>query len=130
MVKSAISQVASIAVVILIVLAALGGYAVSSLNRQTSTATSNGVPVTMTEYVIRSVYESYNVVISGTCTNQGGTMFVSMATTTYIEPTHMTGYFNATITTVSASTISTNAHTTTVSTTSNNSTTSGCPMYG
>lgn len=127
--KSAISQVASVAVVIAIILAAFAGYAVSNLNHQTSNSTVGSVPVTLTEYVLRSVYESYNVVISGTCTNQGGTMFVSMTTTTYIEPTNTTGYFNATITTVSSSTISTQVNTVFENLTTNNITT-GCPQYG
>jgi len=121
-------------IVIGIIVVAFAGYAVGSLNHQTSSSTStfNGVPVTMTEYVIRSVYESYNVTISGTCTNGPGGEFASFTTTTYIEPTNMTGYFNATITIVSSSTISTNVHTTTVSTTVNTGITSSalCPVFG
>ena len=59
-------------IIIGIIVVAFAGYAVGSLNHRTSSSTStfNDVPVTMTEYVVRdSVYESYNVTISGTCTN-------------------------------------------------------------
>ena len=82
--------------------------------------------VTLTEHIVTSYIDDYSVIISGTCTGAAGTVNVNVRSTTYIESLNATGYFNATIVTVTTNTSSSTTRTVTLSSTTS---TSGCPTY-
>jgi len=82
---------------------------------------------TLTEIVSLSVNGVVTQYVIGTCTG-GGLVYASMTSTSYIEPINVTGYFNATIVTISNSTYVGSEYLTTITTTTISGTT--CPRYG
>ena len=126
-ISSAVSRILAVLIVIVVILAAFGGYSLGN----SAHSPRYGV-ITLTEYVETSVLINSPVVISGTCTSNGGTITVlSVTTVSYIKPVNATGYNAVTITTVHAYTASTTSPTITLSTSNNTSSTStGCPGYG
>lgn len=120
----AISRTILVAIVVAIILVGLGGYTFGDLSHSSSPSTT----VTMTEYIVRIYSNSVNVEVSGTCTLTGNA-FASFTTSSYIEAENVTGYFVATITTVSSSTAPVQVHTITISTTGSSTTSnSSCPL--
>jgi len=149
--KLAISQVASLAIVVIVIVAGLGGYAFGHFNQPTVTNTQSGLTITesgstvtvvvieqsgstatLTEVVVWVGGQTVSYTVSGSCTLGGGLVLISFptASTTYIVPTNMTGYYSVTITTVSSTIINEQHVTTTLNTTNNTVSTTGCPTFG
>jgi hypothetical protein len=141
-------QVVALVTVIAIIALALGttiGYGISSgrtttsISTQTQTMTAYVTPnhsslthstqsaETLTEIISLSVSGVVTQYVIGTCTG-GGAAYVSMTSTSYIEPVNVAGYFNATIITISNSTYIGSEYLTTITTTTMTGTT--CPVYG
>ena len=139
-------QVVALVTVIAIIALALGttiGYSISSaktttsISTQAQTITAYVTPnqnsthsthaETLTEIIFRSVSGVVPQYVIGTCTG-GGVAYVSMTSTSYIEPLNITGYFNATIVTISNSTYVGSISLTTITTTTITGT--ACPIYG
>jgi len=128
-------QVVAFVTVVAIIALALGtisGYGISSA--KTTTVTAYATPnhstqsaETLTEVISLSVSGVVPQYVIGTCTG-GGVAYVSMTSTSYIEPVNVTGYFNATIVTISNSTYVGSESLTTITTTTITGTT--CPIYG
>lgn len=131
--KSGISQVASIAIVVMIIIAGFIGFAVGHFNQPTVASTQSGSSVTLTEFVVVKEIATVSLTISGTCTLGGGTIQDRpTGTTTFVQPTNIqvTGYLNVTITTITSfNNPPLQTLLTTLSTTSNNDTTSACPTF-
>ena len=111
----------------IIVLSLASGFEIST---RTTTMTqplltTNSNNATLTEYVIVIQTASVTYFVSGTCTMTPITGPTSIANTrTFIAPASVTGYFNGTITTVTATGI--NRGYTTITTNSTVASASGC----
>ena len=119
--RSAISRVASVVIVVLIIAAAFGGYSVGSVNQRTSTYTTTlsaqtittstgGRTVTLTEHITyygiyTYTYEVYST-SSSTYTCAIGTVGLNpYSSSTSLEPVNVTGSFTATVKTVAIQTV-------------------------
>ena len=121
-VSRAIGRIFALLIVLAVIASASAGYGLGQLTNQNATAPA----ITLTEQAVTSYIDNYSVIVSGTCTNAAGTVNVNVRTTTYMESMNATGYFNATIVTVTTHISSSTTRTVTLSSTTS---TSGCPTY-